>query len=214
MSFLYTILSSFICGTCLLVIGTANPIHAILLLIRVFFIGTILLFCLQIEYYARLFLIVYVGAIVVLFLFIIMILELKMVNVSTRLGDLFAFRHLILLCLIFQAFIFINSQFFDLNGFIFKNHDSSVLKLDTNVYAIAAYFVTLVGFITLIWFRQKNPIRVTWINRTTGIVMFYGICALAISFITFIRLITCLSWDTTAVSSFETYLIESNQYIN
>ena len=143
-----------------------------------------------------------------------MILELKMVNVSTRLGDLFAFRHLILLCLIFQAFIFINSQFFDLNGFIFKNHDSSVLKLDTNVYAIAAYFVTLVGFITLIWFRQKNPIRVTWINRTTGIVMFYGICALAISFITFIRLITCLSWDTTAVSSFETYLIESNQYIN
>ena len=214
MSFLYTILSSFICGTCLLVIGTANPIHAILLLIRVFFIGTILLFCLQIEYYARLFLIVYVGAIVVLFLFIIMILELKMVNVSTRLGDLFAFRHLILLCLIFQAFIFINSQFFDLNGFIFKNHDSSVLKLDTNVYAIAAYFVTLVGFITIIWFRQKNPIRVTWINRTTGIVMFYGICALAIFFSTFIRLITCLSWDTTAVSSFEAYLIESNQYIN
>ena len=214
MSFLYTILSSFICGTCLLVIGTANPIHAILLLIRVFFIGTVLLFCLQIEYYARLFLIVYVGAIVVLFLFIIMMLELKRVNVSTRLGDLFAFRHLILLCLIFQAFIFINSQFFDLNGFIFKHHDFSALKLDINSYAVVAYSVVLVVFSILIWFSQKNSVRINWINRTTGILIFYGICALVFLCSTFIRLTTCLSWGTTDVTSFEAYLIESNQYIN
>jgi len=214
MSFLYTILSSFICGTCLLVIGTANPIHAILLLIRVFFIGTVLLFCLQIEYYARLFLIVYVGAIVVLFLFIIIMLELKRVNVSTRLGDLFAFRHLILLCLIFQAFIFINSQFFDLNGFIFKNHDSSILKLDINVYVVAGYSAALVGLIIIIWFSQKNTDRINWINRTTGIFTFYGICALGFIFSTFIRLISCLSWDTTEISFFGAYLIESNQYIN
>ena len=117
MSLFYAILGSFRCGTCLLVIGTANPIHSILLLIRVFFLGTILLFCLQREYYARLFLIVYVGAIVVLFLFIIMRLELKRVNVATRLGDLFSFRHLILICLIIQILFFISSQFFDLSGF-------------------------------------------------------------------------------------------------
>lgn len=48
-----------------------KSIHSILLLIRVFFRGTILLFCLQMEYYARLFLIVYVGAIVVLFLLLL-----------------------------------------------------------------------------------------------------------------------------------------------
>jgi len=117
MSLFYSILGSFRCGTCLLVIGTANPIHSILLLIRVFFLGTILLFCLQREYYARLFLIVYVGAIVVLFLFIIRRLELKRVNVATRLGDLFSFRHLILVCLILQILFFISSQFFDLSGF-------------------------------------------------------------------------------------------------
>ena len=75
------IIGAFRCGTCLLVIGVQNPIHSILLLIRVFFLGTLLLFFLQREYYARLFLIVYVGAIVVLFLFIIRRLELKRVNV-------------------------------------------------------------------------------------------------------------------------------------
>ena len=120
MSFSYSILSSFICGICLLVIGTANPIHAILLLIRIFFLGTILLFCLQIEYYAMLFLIVYVGAIVVLFLFIIRILELKRVNVARRIADLFSFRHLIFVCFVFQVLYFINGSFFDLSSFFVK----------------------------------------------------------------------------------------------
>lgn len=134
MSLFYSILGSFRCGTCLLVIGTANPIHSILLLIRVFFLGTILLFCLQREYYARLFLIVYVGAIVVLFLFIIRRLELKRVNVATRLGDLFAFRHLILLCLILQVLFFISSQFFDLSGFRSISDSGLPYLIEANQY--------------------------------------------------------------------------------
>jgi len=135
MSFSYSILGSFMCGTCLLVIGTANPIHSILLLIIVFFLGTILLFSLQREYYARLFLIVYVGAIVVLFLFIIIRLELKIVNVVVRLRDLFAFRHLILICLIAQILFFISGQHFDLVGFFaFKNDQRYAYLIEGNQY--------------------------------------------------------------------------------
>jgi len=37
-------LGAFRCGTCILVIGAQNPVHSILLLIRVFFLGTLLLF--------------------------------------------------------------------------------------------------------------------------------------------------------------------------
>lgn len=154
MSFLYAVLSSFMCGTCLLVIGSANPIHAILLLIRVFFRGTILLFCLQIEYYAILFLIVYVGAIVVLFLFIIIRLELKRVNVSTRLGDLFAFRHLIFICLVFQRFFFLSNPFFDLNGFFSPKVSLGVISL--NIYSAICVVLRLV--ISLIYlFRTSVP---------------------------------------------------------
>ena len=81
-SFFINITIAFILGRSTLVFLVINPIHSILSLIGVFFLGTCLLFFIQIEYYARLFLIVYVGAIVVLFLFIIRILELKLVNIS------------------------------------------------------------------------------------------------------------------------------------
>lgn len=228
MSFLYAILSSFICGTCLLIIGTANPIHAILLLIRVFFIGTILLFCLQIEYYAMLFLIVYVGAIVVLFLFIIRRLELKRVNVSTRLGDLFAFRHLILLCLILQMFFFLSAQFFDLNGFLLKtnatppvniNIESTTLLIHGRVFGIILLFLVLL---------QQNTFMVSWINRvkTSFKSMTSRFNRVRTSFIykliSFGRLVTVslsilyfsVSWENTETISTNGFLIEANQYIN
>lgn len=134
MNLFYSVIGAFLCGVCLLVIGTANPIHSLLLLIRVFFLGTVLLFCLQMEYYAMLFLIVYVGAIVVLFLFIIIRLELKMLNVAIRLADLFAFRHLIRLCLIIQMLFIISSQFFDINGFISSTINKSSIFVEANHY--------------------------------------------------------------------------------
>lgn len=113
------ILGAFMCGTCLLVIGVQNPIHSILLLIRVFFLGTLLLFFLQMEYFARLFLIVYVGAIVVLFLFIIRRLELKRVNVSMRLRDLFVFRHVVMGVLVLEVLFLVSQEFFDLGSFLY-----------------------------------------------------------------------------------------------
>lgn len=116
-------LGAFRCGFCMLVIGVQNPIHSILLLIRVFFLGTLLLFFLQREYFARLFLIVYVGAIVVLFLFIIRRLELKRVHVSRRLRDLFSYRHIILGFLIFEVFLLISQNFFDLRYFFRLSND-------------------------------------------------------------------------------------------
>ena len=151
MSFLYAVLSSFMCGTCLLVIGSANPIHAILLLIRVFFRGTILLFCLQIEYYAILFLIVYVGAIVVLFLFIIIRLELKRVNVATRLGDLFSFRHLIFLCFVLQRFLFISNQFFDLNGFFIQQ--TSMRAFSFNIYSLLSAALMIIASLIFVFHK-------------------------------------------------------------
>ncbi len=113
------IIGAFRGGTCLLVIGAQNPIHSILFLIRVFFLGTLLLFSLQREYYARLFLIVYVGAIVVLFLFIIRRLELKRVNISRRFRDLFSFRHRVLAFLFLEILFLVSQNFFDLTAFLY-----------------------------------------------------------------------------------------------
>ena len=133
----FQILSAFISGTCLLVSGVHNPIHSILLLIIVFFLGTLLLFFLQIEYYARLFLIVYVGAIVVLFLFIIIMLELKRINVANRFKDLFIFRYIILIFFCIEVFFLISQAFFDLNAFRSAEYfklNSDFLFLEGNQY--------------------------------------------------------------------------------
>ena len=106
MEFFITFILSFIFGASTLVIGVKNPIHSILILILVFFLGSVLLFFLCMEYFALLFLIVYVGAIVVLFLFIVMMLEIKMVNSSERFSDLLSFKNLILLFLVLEVLVF------------------------------------------------------------------------------------------------------------
>lgn len=66
---------SLLCGVC--VITSKNPIHAVLFLVLVFFNVSGLLILLGVEFLALLFLIIYVGAIAVLFLFIIMMLTIK-----------------------------------------------------------------------------------------------------------------------------------------
>jgi NADH-quinone oxidoreductase subunit J len=64
------------------VIISKNPIHSILSLILVFFNAASLLILLGAEFLAMLFVIVYVGAVAVLFLFVIMMLNIKTANLS------------------------------------------------------------------------------------------------------------------------------------
>jgi NADH:ubiquinone oxidoreductase subunit 6 (subunit J) len=69
---------------------------------------------LQVEYFALLFLIVYVGAIVVLFLFMIMMLEIKIINITQRFKDLFSYKGLIVLFLTIEVLFLISQDFFEL----------------------------------------------------------------------------------------------------
>lgn len=106
---LYVLLASFL-GAATSVIGIKNPIHSILLLIGVFILGSVTLFYLNMEYFGLLFLIVYVGAIVVLFLFIVMMLDLKLTNETDRFRDIFSYRHFILALLFFQIFWILSGE--------------------------------------------------------------------------------------------------------
>lgn len=130
------ILGAFRCGSCLLVIGVQNPIHSILLLIRVFFLGTFRLFLMQREYYAMLFLIVYVGAIVVLFLFIIRRLELKRINIAMNFRDLFIFRNIIVAFLLLEVLFIVSQTFFDLGFFFYEyfNNNFFEIFIESNFY--------------------------------------------------------------------------------
>ena len=105
---IYSLLSYYVAmilGACTLAISVQNPIHSILMLIGVFIIGSLMLTTFALDYFALLFLIVYVGAIVVLFLFIVMMLELKMVNLTERFSDLFNYRNLVLPALVIEILL-------------------------------------------------------------------------------------------------------------
>ena len=70
-----------LCAAC--VIFSKNTIHSVLFLILLFCNVVGLLFLLNVEYLAMVFIIVYIGAIAVLFLFVVMMLNLRLLDVAT-----------------------------------------------------------------------------------------------------------------------------------
>lgn len=91
---------------------------------------------LHLEYFALLFLIVYVGAIVVLFLFIVMMLDLKMINVSERFRDLFTYRNIVIPFVLIEFLVLFSTDLIDL-GVIYNinENDLNILAFcETNQY--------------------------------------------------------------------------------
>jgi len=74
---MYMILFLFLIFCSFGVISSRNPIHSILFLVCVFLLSSILLFCLEVEFLGLSFVLIYVGAIAILFLFVVMMLDLK-----------------------------------------------------------------------------------------------------------------------------------------
>jgi len=64
---------------------TNNPVHAILALVLIFFLSSCLSLMLGVEFLAVLILIVYVGAISVLFLFVVMLLNIRVLELNVSL---------------------------------------------------------------------------------------------------------------------------------
>lgn len=81
---LFYIFASFLLLTSFGVILTKNPVHSILYLILTFCNATGLLILLHAEFLALVFLIIYVGAIAVLFLFVIMMLNVRLIEIQDR----------------------------------------------------------------------------------------------------------------------------------
>lgn len=74
---LFLFLSFLLILSAVLVISAQNPVHSVFFLVLVFLTSAFLLFLLEIEFISLLFVLVYVGAIAVLFLFVVMMLDIK-----------------------------------------------------------------------------------------------------------------------------------------
>lgn len=125
--FFFSIISSF------LVIVSKNPLHSIIFLILVFCNVALLLLLQEIEFLSMVFLIVYIGAIAVLFLFVVYMLNIKIIELSEL-----NWQYLIGL---FISFIFL---FLFILGLIFLNNNSS---LNSIVITENYDYVNWLGFV-------------------------------------------------------------------
>lgn len=79
-SFIFYIISFAGLLSALLVIVSVNPVHNVLFLALCFFLFSVILLLLGVEFIPILFIIIYIGAIAVLFLFVVMMLDIKLAH--------------------------------------------------------------------------------------------------------------------------------------
>ena len=160
---LFYFLSGILVFSAFMVIIAQHSVFSLLFLVLSFFCSSIILFMLECEFLGLIFIVIYVGAIAVLFLFAVMMLDAKLENLSRNLfkyvpvGFLFGFGFLI--PLLYQIiFCFSNDklQVFDFYSDVYINwYDLIDSVSDVEVYGsvLYSYFVLqflVVGLILLV----------------------------------------------------------------
>lgn len=97
------------------VVTAKNPVYSIFYLVLFFIAGSCAIAMFGCDYLALIFILVYVGAIAVLFLFVVMILDIKIVNKPTILHEIFLSDYLGHVVILFFAFYLLSPNFFILN---------------------------------------------------------------------------------------------------
>jgi NADH-ubiquinone oxidoreductase chain 6 len=81
---IFSVLSSLALVSGLMVVRAKNPVHSVLFFILVFCNTSGLLILLGLDFFAMIFLVVYIGAIAVLFLFVVMMLNMKIAEIHEK----------------------------------------------------------------------------------------------------------------------------------
>jgi len=131
---LFYFFSGMLLFSSLMIIVVKNAIYSILFLVLSFVMATGLLFLLESEFMSLIFIVIYVGAIAVLFLFVIMMLNIKVTNSVKDLlkyfpiGNFLGFVFLIeILLIIFESF---NTNPYK-NNFLFNFYTNWFEKIDS-----------------------------------------------------------------------------------
>lgn len=118
----------------LMIIFSQNSIHSVLFLVLSFVSSSSILFLLECEYISLIFIIIYVGAIAVLFLFVVMMLDIKTVYVAKESLKYFPFGSFLGLVFILEILMVVPVTFEFINpynnSFLSNDHSDWFQKLD------------------------------------------------------------------------------------
>lgn len=173
MNILFYIFASIAIIAGIMVIQSRNPVHSVLFLILVFFNVAALLILLGLDFFAMVLLVVYIGAIAVLFLFVVMMLNIKLAEINEQKLRYLPIGGLIGLLFLFEMFVIIDNDvcFYDWGLLSFVEW-SSLVNNSTNIEAVGqlvyTYFfhdfllasvillVAMIGAIVLTMHRGAN----------------------------------------------------------
>jgi NADH:ubiquinone oxidoreductase subunit 6 (subunit J) len=168
MDLLFYLFSSLALISGVMVIQARNPVHSVLFLILVFFNAAGLLVLLGLDFFAMIFLVVYVGAIAVLFLFVVMMLNIKIAEINEKrlrylpiggvLGILFLLEVLLivdndLIPLLFYENIQALSEFKTLDFIDWSNSiqtSTNIQAVGNLIYTYYFYFFLVASLILLV----------------------------------------------------------------
>jgi len=112
----------------ILITLTRNGVFAVLYLVLAFILSVILLFIYEVYFLGIVFIIIYVGAIAVLFLFVIMMLNVKQTEYKAYFSNFFPLHLFVMLLFIYEFFnmfmLYGDGQFF----FSFRSESLSLYK--------------------------------------------------------------------------------------
>lgn len=111
---LFSIFSSIALVSGVMVIRAKNPVHSVLFLILVFFNTSGLLVLLGLDFFAMILLVVYVGAIAVLFLFVVMMLNIKIAEIHENVLRYLPVGGIIGLIFLLEIFLIVDNDYIPL----------------------------------------------------------------------------------------------------
>ena len=182
----FYLFSAMIVASAFMVITARNPVHSVLFLILAFFNSAGLFLLLGAEFLAMILVIVYVGAVAVLFLFVVMMLDINIAKVRAGFAKYLPIGALVGLIMAIEMSVVLNSSSFDLQKPMPKPADyDNTQELGELLYTQYVYPFEIAGVILLVaiiaaitltmrkrtYGKRQNPSKQININRKDRIRM-------------------------------------------
>ena len=154
-NFLYFYLYFLLCGCGLAVILARNPVQSVLFLILVFLLVAFIFMLLGAEFLAILLIIVYVGAISILFLFVVMMLNLRVVELHSTFYNYFPISILIGLLFFVEICYFLIIDFGNLTLSKFQGSNAlflwiTILEIKSNLQLMGIILYNYYNYIVIV----------------------------------------------------------------
>jgi NADH-quinone oxidoreductase subunit J len=137
-TFVFYFLSAILVFASLRVVTSRNPVHAALFLVLAFFTASGVWMLLQAEFLAISLVLVYVGAVMVLFLFVVMMLDINIDRLREGFWSYLPLGSIIALLMVAEMSLVLGGNYFDL----FEKSVSQTAASESNVKAIGRLMFT------------------------------------------------------------------------